>query len=406
MEEASHSNGLRVRLLQFMFYASFGAGVPFLTLYYKYVLRTPAGRPANYLIGVLLFIQSTMLLLSGPLAGIIGDKFHLTGKLISIFGFLTAIGALIASIPGMASLSLSSSFVLIFIGMALIGMFSRPLMPMIDSETLSYLHESKENIDNYGKIRFFGSFGWILSACLLGVLLFHTEILYLPVLGFGAGYFILGLVALKGSRAKPASVSDLPFRHLLRNRPFRRFLFVAVIMGFALIGSYPYTSYFLDDAEVSYLIIGLAMGLAALPELPIMHYSGFFLKKFGSRGMILIGILFLTLKLFGFYFAAGAGSALLFILIQSLHGFGWATFYTGVVRYIDEIAHPQMRSTYQSMFHVPWSVMGAFGALFSGWLVEQVGSRLLMGINGLILGLAAVIFLIIVIRPASVSKKQ
>jgi PPP family 3-phenylpropionic acid transporter len=389
-----------------MFYASFGAGIPFLTLYYKYALRTPAGRPANYLIGVLLFIQSTMLLLSGPLAGIIGDKFHLTGRLISIFAFLTAIGSLIAAVPGMAALSLSSSFILIFMGMVLIGMFSRPLMPMIDSETLSYLHESKEDIDDYGKIRFFGSFGWVLSACLVGVILFFTELLYFPVIGFGAGYFLLGLIALKGSRAKPASVTDIPFRHLLRNRPFRRFLFVAVIMGFALIGSYPYTSYFLDDADVSYLFIGLAMGLAALPELPIMHYSRFFLRKLGSRGMILTGILFLTLKLFGFFFAAGAGSPLLFIFIQSLHGFGWATFYTGVVRYIDEIAHPQMRSTYQSMFHVPWSVMGAFGALFSGWLVEQVGSRRLMGINALILAGAAVIFLIIVLRPASLQKQN
>ena len=56
----------RVRLLQFFYYCSFGAGIPFFSLYYKKILVTPGGSPASYLIGLIFFLQALMGIVATP----------------------------------------------------------------------------------------------------------------------------------------------------------------------------------------------------------------------------------------------------------------------------------------------------------------------------------------------------
>ena len=148
----------------------------------------------------------------------------------------------------------------------------------------------------------------------------------------------------------------------------------------------------MDDAHVPYLFIGLSLGLAALPEVPIFTSSKRVSGKIGNRGMIMAGGLVMVLKLVLFSSLTGAVSPLVFILVQSLHGVGWAFLTTGMVRFTDDLAHPRLRGTYQNLFQVPLTLGGALSSLFTAWIIRVLGSSWMMGIHGLIIFLALVYF--------------
>ena len=91
---------LRAGFLQCFFFIATGAGLPFFSLYFKRVLTTDQNVPAYYLIGTVFFIQSTLGILSTPLAGFICDKFRIENRLLMLLSLVVALSAGILAVPG------------------------------------------------------------------------------------------------------------------------------------------------------------------------------------------------------------------------------------------------------------------------------------------------------------------
>ncbi len=382
----------RVYLLHGFFFLAFGAGVPFFSLYYKNVLLLQSGEPAVRLIGSVFFLQSLVGIAALPLAGLLSDRFRMERGILALCSVMVAAGAALILAPGLwpAPPPLERAYPLILAGAVLNGIFIKPIVPLIDSEVLRALRARHGHGESYGGVRWIGSLGWTVSVCALGWALSRTGMLSLTVLCYGGGFLVLALVALRGVRARIRPV-PIPWEHLREDRTFHRFLLFAFVQSFGFSGSYQFTSYFMDDARTGYLIIGLAMGLAALPEIPIMLRSRRLLAGMGNRWMIAAGTGVQAAKLFGFVLVALFGSPWWFIAVNMLHGIGFSLMYTGMVNLADRQAHPDLRATYQNLFHLSWTLATAFGGLFASFIINALGSTWLMGIDGAIL-LAAVTY--------------
>jgi PPP family 3-phenylpropionic acid transporter len=381
----------RVYLLHWFFFLGFGAGNPFFSLYFKKTLRLASGEPAVRLIGTIFFVQAIVGIAALPLAGFLADRFRLERRILAFCAFLVAAAAGLMLVPGVVpgTMALETAYAFILLGAVVNGVFERPVIPLIDSEVLRTLRARYGHGESYGTVRWIGSFGWAVSASIVGWVLSATDQVSISVLCYGAGFLVLALVALGGVRPDVGRVA-LPWRHLRQDRVYHRLLVFSFIQWFGLSGSFMFTGYFMDDAQTGYLVIGLAMGLAALPEIPIMLRSRRLVNGMGSRRMIALGTGIESAKLFSFVLVALFGKPWMFIAVNILHGMGFSLLYTGMVTLADQRAHQHLRATYQNLFHLSWTLGGAFGGLFASFIIKALGSTWLMGIDGVILAAAAV----------------
>lgn len=390
----------RVRLLQCFHFMAFGAAIPFFSIYYKKVLLMPDGSPAFTLIGTVFFLQAIAGVVSTPVAGYLADKFKIENRILTLCASSVLLGALLIALPGFGGFShwsLSRRALLILPGVILNGLFVRPILPLIDTESLNYCHIRYGNPTGYGKIRLFGAFGWIVSACLFGWILSASNLLSVAILGYGGLFGVLAILAASGVRAKIHAVR-IPWDHLRNDGMFKKFLLFALVISVALSSSFMFTGYFMDDARIGYLLIGLSLGLGAILEIPVMFYNRQLLERIGNRWMIAGGLLISTAKLALFAALAGRNAAGIIVIAQiALGGVGFALMISGVVNLIDRRAHEDLRATYQNLYHLIFTLGYAFSGLFASFVIKHLGSRWLMGIDGAIL-LAAVIYFLVVVR--------
>jgi predicted MFS family arabinose efflux permease len=214
----------------------------------------------------------------------------------------------------------------------------------------------------------------------------------LSMIGYGVGFGLLALISSKGFRRIIEPVS-IPWEHLKKDRMYRRFLFFTFFESLALLSSFTFTSFFMDDIKTSYLIIGASFGLSAVPEIPIMFLSRSLIERLGNRWMIVSGVLLSAVKLLLFMLIAASGNTWWFIPVQMLHGMGFSLMWLGQINLIDRQSHEDMRAIYQSLFHLVHNMAAALGGFFAALVIRMLGSTWLMGVDGILLLLAGVYFI-------------
>lgn len=394
-------NWIRVSALQWVFFFALGSALPFFGLFYKKVLIYPNGDIAHYYIGLIFSIQAIVGIFGTPVAGIIADKFKISSRLLTICSLMVAVSSIIIALPGIpffSNLSFKQKFLCILGGIIINGFFYAPVIPLIDTETLNYLHNKYNTGEKYGRIRVFGTMGWIFSPIIFGYLLTLTGKLYIAVVGYGIGFFILALIALSGVNPDIKAVT-IPLERLRHDKMYQKFLVFVFIFSFAFTSSFNFTSYFFDDAKVSFLIMGLAFGLAAVPEIPLMFNSHYFINKIGNRWMIIIGVFIEFLKLISFIVLSQVSNKnlhYLYIVAQSLHGVGFSLFFSGEINLIDRLAHKDLRATYQNLFHLVWTLSATIAGFTGAMIVKHLSSTWLMGIDSALFIIAIIYFYLFV----------
>jgi PPP family 3-phenylpropionic acid transporter len=389
------SSIFHVSLLQFLFFAAYGAGVPYLSLYYRSVLLDSNGIPNYSAVGTALFVSMLIGVVSPLIAGYLADRFRIQHRLISFLSFMVFFGGILFTIPGLpifSGLGFSWRFILILAGAATTGLFVRPLMPLIDSETLNTLHELNIDRSRYGTVRVFGSIGWVVTASILGLLLQKFNAIVIAALGYTLGFLVLTLFGSSGIKPRLAAVK-IPWNHLKQDRTFRRFLVFISILSMGMTGGYVFTSIFLKDAGASYLTIGIAFSVSAIPEIPILFFGRSLLSRFGNRKLILVGTILQMLKFVFLFLIAESGSSTLFIVVLLLQGTGYSTYFLGAIDLLDRLSHKHLRSTYQSMYHLFFALAGAFGTLLASFVTDTFSAKALMGLSAIYIFISIIYFL-------------
>ena len=364
------------KVLYFLYYAAGAALLPFLPLYYR-SLGFGGDR-----IGLLTSISPLISLFGAPLVGGIADatQRHKRVLLTSLVGAGTAV----------IILSQTRAFWAIALIVAVYAFFNSPVMPLIDNAVMTLLDERR---DRYGSLRIWGAVGWGVVAPIVGSLSDRYGLIW-PFIGFAI------LVVMEG-----VVVSRIPFksgvdqvsywsgvRKLLSNRGWMLFLATVFLNGVAQSGVMNYLFLYMDDLQASQTVMGVALTVATVSELPVLATSGRMLRRWGARGLLILSLVIYIVRTLSYSLIRAPWQVL---VIQLLHGLSFSSMWVAGVAYAADAAPEGLGATAQSSFSATLMGLGGMvGALINGFIIERWGGAMMFRLNSLFAMLGLILFVI------------
>jgi len=353
----------RLGTMMFLEYAIWGAWAPILSAYLIDVLHFN-GTQVGFIYSLLPIATIIAPLIGGQLA----DRYFPTEKVIAVLqllgGAILLLGAAVQSYPAMVWIMLVYCIVY------------APTLALTNSIAFINLKNSEKD---FGKIRVWGTIGWIAAGwSLTGWRFLAKSTPGIAVKGdtlFLAGLFsiLMGVLAFGLPHTPPKKKGAKPWAFLealkmLKDRDFLVFTVIAFVVATELQFYYVLTAPFLTSAiGVGSTWISLVMTIAQFAEIFVMALLlPAFLPKYGIKKTMIIGVLAWPLRYIIFVMGTPAW---LVIASLSLHGFCYVFFFTAAYIYVDTIAPADIRASAQSLIAVVILGIGSFvGSNFSGWI--------------------------------------
>ena len=249
----------------------------------------------------------------------------------------------------------------------------------------------------YGWPRGVGSITYATMAWVLGVLMErYTPDIILPIFLGLCGLSLLALAFLPdpGPRKLREKQAKVSYVHMLKNNPTLVLLLVACILsGMGQTSATTFLIRVVEKLGGTSKELGVAMFIQAGVELPMMFASGWLLKRFSARGLLVLSFFASGLRLIMLRFAPNL-PVLYLIMFFSMFCFGIYGFAS--VLFVNSIAGQQEKVRAQSLLSLCYTggVGGILGNLLAGILIGPLGvDKVLMLSAALCLAGAAVMVL-------------
>jgi len=332
-----HNSGLRFKLSAMMVlqYAIWGAWIPLLAPYLSKLSEFEKAGAIG-----LIFMTMPIASLIGPfIGGQIADRYLAAEKFLALSHFLGGIVLLVVA--------KYSTFTGVFVGMLVYNLLYMPTIALTNAIAMKHWPS-----EQFGKIRAWGSIGWILVGLGLSGWLTATGRPAHDFFYAAAGLsFVLGVYALLLPHTPPAKQGGNPLAFLdavgmLRNRSFAIIAVISFLVAVEMQFYNVWTSQFLvEGAEVPTKFVSGIMTAGQICEMLMMMLLAVALAKLGYKKTMLVGIAAWALRDFIFSFG---GPRPLVLGAVALHGFGFAFFFTTIFMFTDKIAPAGIKSSAQS----------------------------------------------------------
>jgi MFS transporter, PPP family, 3-phenylpropionic acid transporter len=358
----------------FLYYAAFASLLPFFVLFYQGL-----GFSGTQ-IGLLTGLPPLITLAGAPFLTRLADASQ-SHKLIMSAGITGAIIVVLV-------LPVLQSFIVVFLLVIVFNIFMSPLSPLADSAIMSMLGEERSM---YGRIRLGGTIGWGLFAPIAGSMI-DTYGLRIGFWAFAAIMLINLFVSQKFTFGKPdGDGSDNGgIRVLLTNRHWIFFLLTAFLGGLGSMSAAAYLFPYMAELGASETMMGIAITISTLTELPVFFFGHHLVKRFTPRGLLLLALLMLGVR--SLIYSSVTTPSLVF-LVQAFGGTLFPAMWLAGVSYADQNAPPGLKSTAQGLFGAMTFGFGsAIGGLLGGPMLEKLGGRGMFFVFGIIIlaGLALI----------------
>jgi PPP family 3-phenylpropionic acid transporter len=348
----------RLSNLYFWFFALLGGMLPYWSLYLE-------GRGFSYLqiASLMATIQLTKIV-APSVWGHLGDR---TGQRVRLVRFGTITGFLC-----FAGVFLEPDFTGLLLVMLAFTFFWNAVLPLYEVITLQVLGAQR---DQYGKIRLWGSVGFIAAVALIGVLLEWVDIRYLPILliplfaGIAVSAWMLPVEKAVRSQKSPKG----SLKAILTHPAVISFFLMNFLLQVAHGSYYTFFSIHLQLHDYGKLAIGLLWSLGVIAEIAlfmVMHRLG---ARFSVRHIVLVALL---LSLLRWLLIAEMASVLpVLIFAQLLHAASYGALHAVSVQYIQGFFgrhhHGQGQALYSGLTFGAGGALGAWGA---GFLVDGINT--------------------------------
>ena len=215
-------------------------------------------------------------------------------------------------------------------------------------------HNLKDVGRDFGRIRVFGTLGWILVAWALTA---WRTLIQPTVLGdlfylAGGASLLLGVFCFFLPHTPPKKEAENPFAFLealslLKDKNFAIFLSIAFIVTTELQFYYIPTAIFLEEIGISKASVPSVMTVAQIAEIITMALLlPLFIKKIGLRWTLALGVIAWPLRYIVF---AMQGPVWLVVASLAFHGLGYTFFFVASQIYVDNAASSTSRASAQSL---------------------------------------------------------
>jgi PPP family 3-phenylpropionic acid transporter len=310
------SNYWRLSSFYFCYFALLGAWVPFWGPY----LQDQGFNSVD--IGYLAAIIYITKVFSPSIWGYLADK---TGQHLQVVRF----GSLLAFFCFLF-IFLGSNFWLLALVVTAYSFFWNAVLAQFEVITISHL---AGRYHSYGRIRLWGSIGFIAAVVGLGAAFEFLSVSTLPI--FIAvillAIFISSLFVAK-TTAETAPPSPHGFFTILKRPEVMAFLLVGVLLQISHAPYYTFFSIFMELQGYSSAVIGLLWGLGVAVEVLVFIWMHKLLARYSIRQIMLVSLLLSSLRWFliGYF----SDNLLLLLIAQTLHAASFGSFHAVAVEYV------------------------------------------------------------------------
>lgn len=338
----------RLAAWYFFYFAFVGAFAPYFSLYLQDV-----GLSA-WEIGVLMSVPQMMRLLAPNLWGWLADHLGRRAAIVRLAALLSMIG--------FAGFLFTREFLPMLAAMALVWFFWSAALPLAEAMTLDHLAGQTEH---YGRIRVWGSVGFIVSVLGLGALLD-----YLPVAAIlWACLAILASVLASTLTLEETIVGaggTAPSMAAQLRRPAVLALLAACFfMSVAHGPLFIFYSIHLVEHGYGKTAVGMLWSLGVLAEIVVFMTMPRLIRRFSLRGILLASFALAVLRFLLIGWAADFPLVLLFA--QLLHGATFGAYHAAAMAILIHWFDPAQQGRVQGLYgSISFGAGGMVGGLISG----------------------------------------
>jgi nucleoside transporter len=359
----------RLSVMMFLEYVIWGSWLPLLALYLGDVLEF-SGSQIGWVFATPAIGCVVALFVGGQLA----DRVMSTEKLLAA---LHAIGGI-----AMFALAFQTSFWPFFFIMLVYQLAYIPTMSLTNAICFHHVQDARHD---FGKIRLWGTIGWIAASWPFVFILagktgepleaaLNSIFIVAGITSFALAAYSLTLPPTPPARDTAQANAPLEAIGLLAVPAFL-VLFVVTFMDSLVHQAYfQFTSPFLERAGLAANWIMPAMSIGQIAEIATMAVLGTVLVKLGWRTTLAIGIAAHAAR----FFVYAIGDPLwLMVAINVVHGMCYAFFFAAVYIFVDENFPKDSRASAQGLFNLLILGLGPFvGSLLWGALADRLRTPL------------------------------
>ena len=342
-------NTINLRLCTMMFLQFFVWGAWFVTLgtFLGSTLQATGGD-----IGMAYGTQSWGAIIAPFIIGMIADRYFNAEK---ILGVLHLAGAGLMYLLYSAA-DFASFYPYLFIYM----LCYMPTLALVNSVSFNQL---KDPASEFGKIRLWGTIGWIVAGLVISYLfswdsqqsiangLLRNTFAMTAVVSLVLGIYSFTLPntppAARGQAVSIKDILGLEALALLKDRNYLVFFIASVLICIPLAFYYSYANPFLTDIGVENATGKMTIGQVS--EVLFMLLLPIFLKRFGIKITLLVGMLAWVIRYVSFALGDPNDSMFLLLMGIALHGICYDFFFVSGQIYTDHKAGDNVKNAAQGL---------------------------------------------------------
>ena len=354
------------------------ARVPFLLGFYYFAMFAAAGIYVPYLgiytrglgftslqVGVLAALTPLSKILFPPVWGCLADR---SGHRRRFILLTTAL-----SIAAFSALFGVEAFLPVAFALFAYSFFHAPILAL--SETLVLEESSREGFA-YGRVRAWGSVGYMLATLGLGKLLDLTSLRTFVVAFVAASALQLACAAALPRGASPAARrAARGVWDQLRRRDVLLFLLACTLMEVSHSTYHGFFAVHLSEAGVTKGAIGVLLALPVVAEIAALTFADRWLQRAGSRRMMILSFVAAAARWLILGITADASAV---ALSQGLHALTYGVFHITAVHQARRLFPANLQASAQSLYiGLTYGLGGTVGLIAAGKLYDLVGAPVL-----------------------------
>lgn len=339
----------------FFYFAFVGAFAPYFTLYLQDIGFTA------WEMGVLMSMPQVMRLLAPNLWGWLADR---SGRRAAIVQLAAGF-----SVLGFAAFFFTRNFAPMLVAMALVWFFWSAALPLVEAMTLDCL---VGQTDRYGRVRVWGSVGFIVSVLGIGILLDHLPIAAL----LWACLVILACLLLSALTLTETKVgvgrTAEPLGEIVRRPEVKALLAACFFMSVAHGPLYVFLSIHLVDHGYDKTAIGFYWSLGVVAEILVFLWMPRLICHLSLRAILLASFFLAVVRfvMIGWL----ADSAILLFVAQVLHGATFGAYHAAAVAALTQWFGTHQQARMQGIYgSISFGAGGMVGGLLSGEAWGSIG---------------------------------
>lgn len=342
-------------LFLFAYYAYAGTFGTYATLYFAERGLSVAQ------IGVLVSLISVMRIVGPNLWGWVADR---SGRR-ALTLRMTAAGALVS----FGLFFFTDGYAQLFMVMILVNLFTSAQSPLMEALMLA---DMRGDLSSYGKLRLWGSLGFIAAVLSAGYLFDWFGIR--AMLGFCLALLLLVVAAslpIRDSAPVHAAHEKPPLFHVLRKPGVAGFFLSVALMCAAHMALYVFYSLYLEQAGYSKTVIGIMWALGVVAEVGFFYFQAPIFARFGARRIMLCSFGLAVLR----FAVTGAAPGVLWLLVtaQLLHAVTFAAHHSASVQTMQRWFAGPLQASGQALY---MSIGYGIGASVGGLLLTACWDRI------------------------------